>query len=614
MSFRRLLVVAIAAALALAAAAEEAKSPRDMWSLAANAAVTGDFDAAIKNTNDLLNAGKALGISSFPTYAASAAAMAGEADKLGKKELADWAAKTAEQLDPKSPAVAFSAAERARAQGSWPRVFQWSVTGFVRVFNNYRTRLLGQCDLLVAIALALTLTVAIFAVALFIRYARSMGHDFRELLSMQLRGGSVSVLAFALLFLPLFLWLSPAWLVFYWFIIFFVYANKVERTLIVLFTLVIAVLPIVVDRAATWAAGVDNPIVATDIGSAEGSYHPEALRRMQELAALVPDNDLVQILLGNLELQEGNDQQAEVYYRHALQIRDSAGAHMNLGNRNFLNGDFAASITEYERGEQLDPKLAIAFYDDSVADGEMYKFDVQGQKLEQAKRLDSRHVERLTQTPPPQKIVVYTPPVSDAWAAADAMAKKGVVKTLFGTYAYFDPQSSALNSITIGAMVTLLLEIIVWWRRRRSGYANACIKCGRTFCHLCKSARESATYCTQCIHIYLKRDGVSLDTKRAKLEEVSEHQGAMARRNKLFATFLPGSAQVLEARTVAGVIGMFLFLLFLSIAVLTGRLAPALGPVADTTHLFVRALMIILAAVTWFFLSLPVYRRRVTIG
>ncbi|HEX7193128.1 MAG TPA: hypothetical protein VF381_16270 [Thermoanaerobaculia bacterium] len=614
MTVRRILVVAMFAAVALAAVAEEAKSPRDMWGLAANAAVTGDYDAAIRNTSDLLTAGKALGISSFPTYAASAAAMAREADKLGKKELADWAAKTADQLDPKSPAVAFSAAERARAQGNWPKVLRSTITGFVRVFGNYRTRLLSQVDLLIATTLALALTAAIFAIALFIRYARSMGHDFRELLATRFHGGSVSVLAFALLFLPLFLWLSPVWLALYWFIIFFGYANKIERVLIILLTLIIAALPIALDRAATWAAGVDNPIVSADIDSAEGSYHPESLRRMQELATLVSDNDVVQILLGNLELLEGNEQQAEVYYKHAQQIRDSAGANANLGNRNFLNGDFGAAITYYERAEQLDPKLAIAFYDDSVANGEMYKFDVQGQKLEQAKRLDTRHIERLTQTPPPQKIVVYTPPVSEAWAVADAMAKKGVAKTLFGTYAYFDFRNSALNPISIGALAALLLEVIAWWRRRRDGYANACIKCGRTFCHLCKSARESATYCTQCIHIYLKRDGVSLDTKRAKLEEVTEHQDALTRRNKLFATFLPGSAQVLEGRTVAGVVGMFLFLLFLSIAVLTGRLAPALGPVADTTHLFVRLLMVILAAVTWFFLSLPVYRRRVTIG
>ncbi|HEX3109874.1 MAG TPA: hypothetical protein VHU41_12340, partial [Thermoanaerobaculia bacterium] len=94
MTVRRILVVAILAAVAIVASAEETKSPRDMWGFAANAAVTGDYDAAIKNTNDLLNAGKALGIASFPTYASSAAAMAREADKLGKKDLADWAAKT----------------------------------------------------------------------------------------------------------------------------------------------------------------------------------------------------------------------------------------------------------------------------------------------------------------------------------------------------------------------------------------------------------------------------------------------------------------------------------------------------------------------------------------
>jgi hypothetical protein len=106
--------------------------------------------------------------------------------------------------------------------------------------------------------------------------------------------------------------------------------------------------------------------------------------------------------------------------------------------------------------------------------------------------------------------------------------------------------------VTLGALVTILLALAVWLKRRRSGFAGACIKCGRTFCHRCKSARESATYCTQCIHIYLKRDGVSLDTKRKKLEEVSDHHAGMQRRNKLFATFLPGSAQVLEGRTTAG--------------------------------------------------------------
>src|SRR6202022_816048 len=99
--------------------------------------------------------------------------------------------------------------------------------------------------------------------------------------------------------------------------------------------------------------------------------------------------------------------------------------------------------------------------------------------------------------------------------------------SVFGNYAYFDPASSAPNPITIGAGLALILALLLWMKRRSSGFAGSCIKCGRTFCHRCKSARESATYCTQCIHIYLKRDGVSLDTKRTKLEEVTNHSHAV---------------------------------------------------------------------------------------
>ena len=119
----------------------------------------------------------------------------------------------------------------------------------------------------------------------------------------------------------------------------------------------------------------------------------------------------------------------------------------------------------------------------------------------------------------------------------------------------------------------------------------------------CKSARESATYCTQCIHIYLKRDGVSLDTKRTKLEEVNEHQTALVRRNKLFGTFMPGSAQLLEGRTAIGIIGLFAFLFFVCFAVLRTT-APVLAPASRELS---SAFSLILAVLVWCVLTIPVF-------
>jgi len=612
MKWSRAAALILIAATAVAAGAEN-PPPREIWRDATNFTESGDVANATKRENDLLNAGRSYGVVSYPVYAQSAAALARSADKSGRPAVADWAAKAADALDPKSPAVAFSNADRFRDQNNWGRAIPAALTGFTRLFLNYRTRLLSRDDLALSAILALALTIALFALALLIRYGRSASHDFREIVSTRFRGGSVSVLGFALLFLPIFIWLGPIWLVLYWFVVFFGYANKLERVLIVLLGLVLAILPIAADHLATEIAGVDGPIVLSAISSREEMYQPEALPRMQELASAVPDNYVVQLLLGNLEQMEGDEQQALLHYRRSNELHDNAGAHVNIGNLHFLDGDNAAAATEYEAAEQLDPKLAIAFYNDSVANGGQSKFTEQGQKFERAKALDPRTIEAFAQTPPTLKIAMYDPPLKDAWQVQSAISQKGAAKSIFGMYPTFDLQTSAMNMITISSILAVIAAVLVWMKRRRAGFANACIKCGRTFCHRCKSARESATYCTQCIHIYLKRDGVSLDTKRTKLEEVHDYHTGMVRRNRLMATFVPGSAQVLEGHTIAGLLGTFFFFLFVVIAVFIGRLAPAIGPVAETAHLLVRAAAILLAVIMWLFLSLPVYRRKATV-
>ncbi|MBK5260139.1 MAG: hypothetical protein JJE51_11140, partial [Thermoanaerobaculia bacterium] len=467
-----------------------------------------------------------------------------------------------------------------------------------------------RADLLILFIAATALTAIVFAITLFMRYGRAMAHDFREILGKRLHGGSVSVLAFALLFLPIFFWLGPMWLIFYWFVIFFGYANYRERVLIVVMCLAVALLPLLLGLAANWIATVDSPVVMSAISSSEQSYQPHALRRLQEVATVAPDNPTLQILLGNMHVFEGNEPQAAQHYRRAIQMSDAAGAHVNLGNLHFLQNDYQAAITEYGAAQKRDPQMAIAFYNDSVASGETYRFNQQGQKLEQAKNIDRESIEQLSQNPPAQKIAMYHPPVATAWQVATDVSRKGAARALFGNYSYFDPVATAMNPVTLGALAALPLALLVWAKRKRAGLAGSCIKCGRTFCHRCKSARESSTYCTQCIHIYLKRDGVALATKRAKLDEVSDHYASILRRNRLFATFLPGSAQMLEGKTLSGMAGVALFFLFVSAALLAGRLAPAIGPLADTAQLAVRVAAIVLAVIVWLFLSLPVYRRR----
>jgi hypothetical protein len=93
---------------------------------------------------------------------------------------------------------------------------------------------------------------------------------------------------------------------------------------------------------------------------------------------------------------------------------------------------------------------------------------------------------------------------------------------------------------------------------------------------------------------------------------VSEHHTGIVRRNKWFAFFLPGSAQLIEGRTPSGIIGVFAFLFFVALAVLVGRLAPVLAP-GDFSKLVVRVVAIAAAVIIWFVLDLPVFRRKATV-
>jgi tetratricopeptide (TPR) repeat protein len=607
----RLAAVALAFVASTAASSAFAQvAPRDVWPQATAAAREGDFDTASKKTSELLAAGRTYGIRTFPTYAAGAAALASESQPKSP-ELAAWAEKASRDLDGRSPSVAFLEADRAARAKGWGSAVPLALQGFARAFTNYRTNTLSRADLIVVAAGAVAVTALLLALALFIRYGRSAAHDFREMLSTRFHGGSVSVLAFALLFLPLFAWLGPMWLMFYWFAIFFGYAGWSERVAIIIVLILLALAPLALDYAANLIAGIDSPVVAAAISSEYDSYEPDTLRRLQDLIAVVPDDPTLHVLIGNLQAFEGMDDQANVHYRRAIQLRPSyAGAHVNLGNLMYLNNEFQAAMTEYEKAEAADPKLATAFYDHSVAAGETYKFDLQGQMLERARAADGSFVERTTRNPPTQKIVMYKPSVGEAWAISDLVSRRAAARALFGNYSTFDPMRAALNPVTAGALSSLFLALLFFFFRKSGQYANACIKCGRTFCHRCKSARESTTYCTQCIHIYLKRDGVSLDTKRQKLEEVAGHQTGVTRRNRIFATFLPGSAQLMEGRTVTGILGVFLFALLVVTAFFVGRLGPAMGPVANVAQTLVRGGAIALAVLLWLVLSLPVYRRR----
>lgn len=585
-------------------------SPRDLWPQATAAVDNGDIKGASAKLGQLLEQGRGRGTQRFLVFSESAAGLAQAADTQKNAELSKWAADAARQLDPKSPQVAFSEADRLMKQQDWPGVVKNLSAGVGRTFTDYSTSKLARNDLLVVLLLAIATSIVGLVIALFFRYCRPVAHDFREALSHRFSPGVTSVLAVAMLFLPLFLWLGPIWLVVFWLVLFFPYAEVTERALIVVSLLFLALLPLALHRASYAIAGTDSPVVRAAAASHERAYTPDTVKRIRLLSEALPEEPRVHLLLGNLESQEGNDAEAMTHYRKAGELdADFAGAFVNQGNLHFQNGDFQTALTQYQKASEIEPSLAIAHYNHSVTSGELYRFDEQGAKLAEARNLDRALVEKIGKAPPPQKVVTYTLPLNEAWNVAERVASNQTAREVFGNYVAFDPISSLRTPQTAAAVLGLIMLPVFWSRRKKTGVAGACIKCGRTFCSRCKSSRESATYCTQCIHIYLKRDGVSLDTKKAKLVEVQKYQAGTLRERKIVATFFPGGGRMHEGSTLRGVLPMISFFFLVGIAVFIGRMAPV-AAVAESFQLVVRVLAITLAIILWLMTSISIYRQR----
>ncbi len=609
------IVVAVAVMMAIAPAAlgqVNVSTLQDMWMDALRLANSGNFEEASGNLDRIRQLSSQIGVSNYPLYAESAVGLARQAQIDGNEPLKEWASSAATQLDGTSPDVDFLLADIARHDGDWGAAARHLLNGVRNLFPRYTSAMIAQADLLISLAVAILLFAAAGSLLLMVHYGRQVIHDIRETLSRRFSPGVSTVIAFAILFLPVFLWLHPIWLVPYWLVLAFGYGTVRERVLVVILLLAVATVPVIAAWSSYRLAGLKTAVIQASEMVHRVAYEPEVSARLDELLQVMSEDPQLHLLAGNVALLEGNQNEALSHYQRAAEYDATfAGAHLNIGNIHFLNGDFPAATVQYERAADLEPDMVAAYFNSSVVAGESFNFERQAQQLEQAKQAGRSETNALLKNPPSRKVWVFRLPYGEAWALLDDIHRNPAARQLFGNYAAFNAGTVLLHPITLGALGALGAALLLWFRRRSNGFAGACVKCGRTFCPRCKSARESATYCTQCIHIYIKRDGVLGEAKQRKMAEVQSYHKGRLRHRKLLSTVMPGAGQVLDGATWLGSIYLLLFIVFVVIAVFVGHLAPIASP-AETMKLALRVAAIAGAAIVWVIAVIPIYRTKVS--
>jgi hypothetical protein len=118
------------------------------------------------------------------------------------------------------------------------------------------------------------------------------------------------------------------------------------------------------------------------------------------------------------------------------------------------------------------------------------------------------------------------------------------------------------------------MAVVLCLMVRDAFHAHRCVQCGQAFCRKCQTVDRSYGFCIQCLHIFVKKDGVSPVSRRAKMSQIENY----SKKQKLFRTIggilVPGSADIYDQHSIKGVITMFIWFLALTIVLFTLRFGP----------------------------------------
>ena len=497
-----------------------------------------------------------------------AGALLAEADRYGEEgryERALDSLALADAFDPGRAQIHF-----ARAKNYW-NMSGRSLAAAGELLRGVRASISGSLAglaLFKQLALVLVVSLAaglfLFSFLMLVRHQVPLRHEIEEWVSRRADERLARPAGWAVLLLPLLTWIAAGWSALYWIAITFRFMRRAER-LAAVGLLCGCVLALPAYRvSATVYRVTSDPVVRTTLAAAGGDYDPDRILKLRELVEAHPTDASYRFLLAGLYKNGRFFQEAFVEYQQALQIDPSLDqALINIGNIFHVTGQYPEAIAHYTRALEIDSTSILAYFNMHLAQSEAFRFRDAEESLKLARAIDStRLTDLLVATREEQEramVIDASLQVASVWSAA--LTGRGLLSSDEEVRAASGVRLGLqlVNPISIAAVVALLGCAFGAWSTRSHAAARRCIRCGRPFCHRCQSSRDVHEYCSQCLHLFVLGDGLAPETKTRKLFEVGQHEAWTRRTRRLLSWLLPGSAQLLRGRALAGTLLLLLW-------------------------------------------------------
>ena len=424
--------------------------------------------------------------------------------------------------------------------------------------------LVNEMALVLVFALLGCLTA--FSALLVARHHVAVRHEIEEEL---LRRGIerwAPAAGWAMLLLPLLSWIFAGWIALYWIVLTFRVTGRAER-LVASALLLGAVASVPAYRVGVAVYGLTaDPIVRTSLAAASGRYDPERIVKMRELVETHPSEPIYRFLLAGLYKNGRYFEDAYREYKQVLAIdRDTYPALLNLGNIFFQTGQYSEAAVLYKRAIEVEPRSILAYYNLHLAQSEAFNFKEAEGSLNRAKDIDPKAIADLLSRHGKQG---DRPTVVDATVGVGTILRatlsggqlRGWLESSRSDGAGREIVRQFLNPTSIVSLLALMAALAAVVSAARHPAARLCARCGRPFCHLCKSGRDGNDYCTQCVHLFVLGDGLAPETKTKKLYEIERHDRLSRLFRRSLSAAMPGAGDVLAGKPALGAVLLLLWL------------------------------------------------------
>ncbi|HEY3346397.1 MAG TPA: tetratricopeptide repeat protein, partial [Nitrospirota bacterium] len=432
------------------------------------------------------------------------------------------------------------------------------VEGFRYAFKDFWWSFFYAGNKLASLLFTVAALFAFFGLFMALRYTPLLAHDISELIKKpgledKLKYVTVPAIFMVVLILFGYWWAATAVFLSLW-----LYFNRMEKTLAVVFFLLLVFMPEIMGNLACFSQASGNRLLWVMDKVSKGQIEEGTEQYLKDVLSKEPDNQPASMTLAQFYKKQGRYPEAAAVYDGLITKDPSNAAYRNnLGNVHFLMRDFEGAIREYKGVIQYNPSDVIACFNMSQAYGEALMFSERESADLAARQIDPSLLGSLREragSTPARMIYDEQVPARAFWTSAlsDRSQNAQLANSLWESSVSVLP----LQGVRVAGISFIILAFSINAFRKNSIYSHFCQKCGKVSCRKCQKPHYDKVLCAQCHQIFVKLDGVEAKDRVSKMLETRTTRQQKGVVYRVVSLLLPGGGHFLAGSPLLGFIFM----------------------------------------------------------